>query len=286
MPPAVALALVPMGAWATAAIAARRIVVTRSVPVREAREEEPLAIRFALDGLGRLPVDVSARTSAGDWMPLGRRGGELELAIGRRGAYCLDPSTLRVRDALGIVERHVRAGRPEALLILPAPNAGLLASPRGIGAAGQPEPDGLRPYAPGMPLTRIHWPTLARGAGLHARGVSAAPDDLPLVVVDTGGSPEPHAVDWAARAAAGHILRLLRAGGCRVVLPGDPTPANVTQAAEWRAVLRRLAVMQPGSLPPLGEAACAIRISAAAVAIAALHPPPRLPPGVEPAAIR
>jgi uncharacterized protein (DUF58 family) len=287
MPAAVALPLVALGAWAAAALAARRIVVTRSVPVREAREDEALGVRFAVAGLGRLPVSVSARTSAGAWTPLGPHGGELELAIGRRGAYRLGPSSLRVRDALGIVERRVRVGRPEPLLILPAPDAGLLAAPRDGGAAGEPEPDGLRPYAPGTPLTRIHWPALARGAGLHARGVTPGSDDLPLVIVDTTGSPEPQAVDWAARAAAGHILRLFRAGGCRVALPGDRAPGKVTRPAEWRAVQRRLAVLQPAAaLPPAVDAARAIRVSAAAVALAALEPPPQLPPGVEPDAGR
>jgi uncharacterized protein (DUF58 family) len=287
MPVAVALALVAVGASATTAVAARRIVVDRSLPVHEAREDEPLAVRFAIDGLGRLPVTVSARAPAGGWTPLGPLGGEQDLAIGRRGAYRLGPSSLRLRDALGIVERHLLVGRSESLLILPAPYTGLLAASQYGGTAGEPEPDGLRPYVPGTPLTRIHWPALARGGGLHARGVRPAPEELPLVIVDTGGSPAPEAVDWAARAAAGHILRLLRAGGCRVVLPGDRMAGKVTRAAEWQAVQRRLATMRPtpvpaAALPPGIGAARTIRISAAAVAIAALAPPAALPPGVEP----
>jgi uncharacterized protein (DUF58 family) len=284
MPLAVALTLVVIGASATTALAARRIVVIRSVLVHEAREDEPIAVRFAIDGLGRLPVSVSARSSAGTWTALGPLGGEQELAIGRRGAYRLDPSSLRLRDALGVVERRMPGGRPERLLILPAPSAGLLAAPHSGSAGGEPEPDGLRPYAPGTPLRSIHWPTLARGAGLHAHAVRPAPADLPLVIVDTAGSPPPQAVDWAARAAAGHILRLFRAGGCRVVLPGDRVPERVTREEEWREVQRRLAVMQPTAAPiaPAPGAARAIRISASAVAIAALAPPPELPPGVEP----
>jgi uncharacterized protein (DUF58 family) len=240
-------------------------------------------VRFAIDGLGRLPVSVSARSSAGTWTALGPLGGEQELAIGRRGAYRLGPSSLRLRDALGIVERRLPGGRPERLLILPVPTSGLLAAHSGS-AGGEPEPDGLRPYVPGTPLRSIHWPALARGAGLHAHAVRAAPADLPLVIVDTAGSPPPQAVDWAARAAAGHILRLLRAGGCWVVLPGDRAPEKVTRAEQWRALQRRLAVMQPAAAanPPLVGAARAIRICASAVAVAALAPPPELPPEVEP----
>lgn len=284
MPIAVALALVAVGASGTTALAARRIVVVRSVLVHEAREDEPIPVRFAIDGIGRLPVSVSARSSAGTWTALGPLGGEQELAIGRRGAYRLGPSSLRLRDALGIVERRLPGGRPERLLILPAPSAGSLAAAHSGGAGGEPEPDGLRPYVPGTPLRSIHWPTLARGAGLHAHAVRPAPEDLPLVIVDTAGSPPPHAVDWAARAAAGHILRLLRSGGCRVVLPGDRAPEKVTRAEQWHAVQRRLAVMQPAAAPtpPLIGGARAIRISASAVAVAALAPSPELPPEVEP----
>ena len=69
---------------------------------------------------------------------------------------------------------------------------------------------------------------------------------LPLVVVDTADTGDPRAVDWAARTAAGVILRLAGTGGCRVLLPGDQVATTVTDlTAAWRGVHRRLALLQP-----------------------------------------
>jgi uncharacterized protein (DUF58 family) len=275
MPVAVGLALVTVAACAAVTLAAGRLTVTRTLAVHEAREHEPIRVEFEVGGVRRLPVTLEARNGAGAWTPL---GGGLELTVPRRGAHRLAPSQLRVRDRLGIAHRHVTAGQPERLLILPAPQGSLLhASTAGL-AAGDPEPDGLQAYTPGIPMTRIHWPTLARGAGLHARRVASGPHELPLVVIDTSGALQPGAIDWAARAAAGHVERLAHSGGCRVRLPGDRRETTVADPGAWRALHRRLAVLAPAPATPAPPAA--IRIAAAAAT--ALPPPPPLPPGVEP----
>jgi uncharacterized protein (DUF58 family) len=275
MPAAVGLAAVAAGAAGAVTVAARRVRAGRSLPLREARENEPLRMQFTIAGLGRLPVTLDAREASGAWTPLGTG---LELAIPRRGAYCIAPSTLRVRDRLGIAEKRVAAGPPERVLILPAPDAGLVRAVAPGPAAGDPDPDGLQAYTPGIPVARVHWPALARGAGLHVRRVAAGPHELPLVVVDTSGRLAPGALDWAARAAAGHVLRLARSGGCRVLLSGDRHETTVEGPAAWLAIHRRLAMLAPGPSTPAPPGA--IRIAAAAAAGPA--PPPPLPPGVEP----
>ena len=67
------------------------------------------------------------------------------------------------------------------------------------------------------------------------------------MVVDTADTGDPRAVDWAARTAAGAILRLAGTGGCRVLLPGDQVATTVTDlTAAWHGVHRRLALLQPG----------------------------------------
>jgi uncharacterized protein (DUF58 family) len=249
-----------------------------------------VALGFEVSGLGRLPVRLEAQVGATAWVALGADGGEVSLTIGRRGAYRLGPSALRLRDALGIVERRLHVGRRVPLLVLPRPDASALAARRWAGPAhDDADLDGLTPYAPGTPIGRIHWPTLARGAGLHARRIAAAAGGLPLVVVETGGNPRASAVDWAARVAAGHILGLARAGGCRVLLPGDRAATPVTDTArQWHAVHRRLAVMEPsarGTLAPdvVGLLAGALRIEAArAPAAASRTTAAPLPPEVEP----
>jgi uncharacterized protein (DUF58 family) len=183
-----------------------------------------------------------------------------------------------VRDSLGIAQRHLSAGRPERLLILPVPEDDRRWAAAGGPGAGDPEPDGLQAYVPGIPIARIHWPALARGAGLHARRVVPGPYEMPLVVVDTSGVLRPGAVDWAARTAAGEVLRLVRSGGCRVWLPGDRHETTVADAAAWRALHRRLALLEQAPATPAPPAA--IRIEAAAATV--LPALPRLPRGVEP----
>lgn len=285
--PAVGLAIVPVAAWASVAVAARRLRVARHVLTHEAVEDGPFHLRFEVGGLGRLPVALEALLG-GAWVPLGAGSGAASFAIGRRGAYRLGPSRGRLRDALGIVERRVHLGRPESLLVLPRPDAGALAPRPWVSPADDVDLDGLTPYAPGMPIGRIHWPSLARGAGLHARRVTAPPGGLPLVVVEVGANPRVSAVDWAARLAAGHILGFARAGGCRVLLPGDRTATTVTgTAGEWHAVHRRLALMQPSTRgaprAALEDVPNAVRIDAARAPVApARRTPARLPPEVEP----
>jgi uncharacterized protein (DUF58 family) len=279
---AVGLAVVTAGACGVMTIAIRRMAITRFVAVREAREDEPIRLRFEVTGLGRLPVALEVQTAAGVWLPLSPQGGSVELLVGRRGRHRLGPSQVRVRDALGIFERRSAAGRHEPLLILPAPDNRLAGAPPGGRRAGlEDEPEGVRPYTPGTPLSRIHWPALARGAGLHVRYLAPGPEALPLVLVDTDGDHGPTALDWVARAAAGWILHLVRAGGCKVLLPGDRTATTVTSAVEWRAVHRRLALIQRcGSAVPPGASGRTVRIAAAAAT--ALAPLAVLPPGVEP----
>src|SRR5437588_781558 len=64
------------------------------------------------------------------------------------------------------------------------------AGPLSAGGSPSPEPlaaievDGLRSYRVGTPASRIHWPALARGAGLLERRLQAEGGLAPLVVID------------------------------------------------------------------------------------------------------
>jgi len=232
-------------------LARRRVSVTRSVTDREVCEDEPLRLGFTVRGLGRLPVRLLTLDPDERWVPL---EDVVEVEILRRGAYRLDPTELRLSDALGIFRWKVHAGPPESVLVLPVPDTGVRVPLRLGPRTDELEPDGLRPYVPGTPLSRVHWPSLARGAGLHELRVSPPPAGLPLVVVDTAGADTPAALDWLARAAAGQVLRLVGAGGCEVLLPGDTAATPVQDQRQWRAMHRRLALMEPG---PRGTAALA-----------------------------
>jgi len=107
--------------------------------------------------------------------------------------------------------------------------------------------DGLRPYRVGAPASRIHWPALARGAGLIERRLRADGDARPLIVLDArlpGAGPGTQLLDAAVRAAASLTLALARSGGCGLLLPGEqrPTPIDAELTA-WPAAYARLAVV-------------------------------------------
>ena len=73
------------------------------------------------------------------------------------------------------------------------PAHGLLAD-----AFAASEIDGLRPYRPGTPASRIHWAALARGAGLLERRMRAEQESRPLIVLDSRCTEEalPSASTW------------------------------------------------------------------------------------------
>lgn len=284
---AIGLALVTMSAAVATAVAARRLTVGRTVSHHEAQEGDPIRLRFHVHGITWLPVVLEARDRSGTWVGLSPGSASVELVVPRRGAYQLAPSRLRLRDGLGIFECQVRAGRPESLLILPAPAAAAGAHLRLRANLDDPEPDGVRPYSPGTPLARIDWTALARGVGLQVRHFCAGPSGTPLVVVDTAGAPDSHALDWTARTAAGYILALARRGGCRVLLPGDASETSITDVdGEWPPIHRRLAVLAPcanATAPPSAGHATAIHVRAV-TAPPELAAPRPLPPDIVPLA--
>jgi uncharacterized protein (DUF58 family) len=247
---AIGMLVVALAAGTSVTLAAGRLTVTRYVPQREAREDQTIPVHFQVRRLAWLPVPVrlEAQVDTDRWVQLDERGATLQLMVGRRGAWQLAPSQVRLRDTLGIFERPMLAGQAERLLILPTPDLTVRIPPRsGVrSTVEETDPDGLQPYIPGTPVGHIHWPALARGAGLQQRRLVAPPAELPLVMVDTTGASDARAVDWAARVAAGVVLRLAHSGGCRVLLPDEPIATTVTDtAATLRSMHRRLALLRP-----------------------------------------
>ncbi len=272
------------GSVIVTSIAARRVVVERTVTPLEVLEGQPVTLSFGLRGLRRMPAHAEILAADGGWR---RLDDDLttRFAIERPGPHVVSPSQLRVRDDFGLFSRRLGVGDPQVVLVLPLP-ARVEDVRRSSGAdpTGDPEPDGLRSYSHGTPVSRIHWPSVARGGEWQERHIVAAPQESPLVVVDLAGAPSEAAVDWALRAAAGQIYELARAGGCRVLLPGDrePTPVG-NAAASWRAVHRRLAGLRAERRRPAAAApAGALPVRAERAPVAALPAPCSLPPGVMP----
>jgi len=86
------------------------------------------------------------------------------------------------------------------------------------------------------------------------------------------------------RAAAGQIQSLARAGGCRVLLPGERLPVSVENVTEgWPGMHRRLAGLRSaiGTAAPTGPPG-AIQVRATQAPALALAGSGRLPSGVVP----
>jgi uncharacterized protein (DUF58 family) len=272
------------GSVLVALLAARSIVVERTVAPLEVLEGQPLTLSFELRGLRRIPAHAELLVAGGRWLRLDDHLAS-RCTIERPGPYVVSPSQLRVRDDLGLFSRRLSSGEPQVVLVLPAP-AKVEDGGRGSGTdpIGDPEPDGLRSYSHGTPASRIHWPSVARGGEWQERHIITAPRGAPLVVVDLAGAPSEAAVDWALRAAAGQIYELARAGGCRVLLPGEWAPTQVGNvAASWQAIHRRLAGLRAERCGAAAAApAGALLVRAAHAPVVALPPPRSLPPGVMP----
>lgn len=268
----VGLLLVGLAAPAWTWLSARGVSVSRDLPTGRVVEGQPLEATLALRGgwLG-LPTGEVVDPLARDRIriPRARRARIKVVArFERRGLRTLPPPALVVRDPVELTRTIRVSPQPEQeLLVLPRtePVRSLgRGGARTIGVVGRSsdilaavELDGLREYRPGTPASRIHWPALARGAGLLERKLRVAGDTVPLVVVDARG-PEPADVhsdhlDAAVRAAASLTLELARAHGCRLLLPGQRRALEISpDLLAWPSAHARLAVLEggPGTRAP------------------------------------
>jgi uncharacterized protein (DUF58 family) len=213
-----------------------------------------------LDPLEREPIPV--RRTGG---PLGSRRSEVRFAtsLPRRGLFSVEPPSLLLSDPLGLVKgRKSGEGHAQQMLVLPRTEQirwrqedGEPPAPTRARSTLEPlaavDVDGLRPYRPGAPASRIHWQALARGAGLLERRLRSDGHELPLVMLDPRGDGPPEQLDAAVRAAASLILELARHGGCRAVIGGERRAATIgPELAGWPALHARLAVLEGGQDAP------------------------------------
>jgi uncharacterized protein (DUF58 family) len=249
-------------------IAARGARVDRELHTDRVVEEEPLEAtievsrgRWGLPGGELRDPLAGAPVSLRGWLsPIsGDRTANVRVVarFARRGRITVQPPSLLVRDPLDLA-RAVRhsAGPPEEVLVLPRTErvrwlAGDLGRPDRNAGRTPSEPlaateiDGLRPYRPGTPASRIHWPALARGAGLLERRLQTDGDTRPLVVLDNRCSGPPEHLDAAVRAAASLVLELARRGGCSLLLPGDRRPLDIEpDLGAWTGAHVRLALIE------------------------------------------
>jgi uncharacterized protein (DUF58 family) len=190
-----------------------------------------------------------------------RRGAPTQLVVraGRRGAHRLGPSTLRLGDPFGISGRELRSSATDVLVLprIEPLSRRLLAPLVGVGReqrlrslhAADAEADGLGPYRPGAPATRIHWPSVARTGTLLERRLTGESERLPLVVLDARAPASDEALDAAVRAAGSLAVALAGLGGCMLLLPGEQRAHLLdAQLGPWPALHARLALVAAGGL--------------------------------------
>jgi uncharacterized protein (DUF58 family) len=268
--PAVALLLLPALSVSWIWLAGRGARLRRVLEAERVVEEQPVEARVHLSGWLGLPGAQVDDPLAGGPVAVASTGWarHVELRIvsrfPTRGRKVFAPPRLRLADQLGLAEITRRApGPPGELLVLPRteriswlgeggrtglPSPGSASSPEPTGAT---ELDGVTRYRPGTPASRIHWPALARGAGLLERRLLAEAESSPLVVLDARGSGPPALLDAAVRAAASLTLELARRFGCDLLLPGQRRPLHVGRdLCAWPEAHARLALVEGGEHSP------------------------------------
>ena len=109
---------------------------------------------------------------------------------------------------------------------------------------------GCGPTCPARPRQRIHWPALARGAGLMERRLVAETRAEPLVRARRSRvstpRPAPAARRRRPRRRVDRAGARARTGGCRVLLPGMARPMSLSrELAGWSTLHTRLALIEP-----------------------------------------
>ena len=280
-----AVALIAIGAIAPAWVccAARGASAVRVLAAHQVVEDQPLQakieVRRSLLGLPGAevidPVTDSRFALSGPLSPIrGARHASVDVVaqFPRRGEHLLAEPSLEVSDPLALARVQVGGSADgQRILVMPriepvrrlgGERSFRIDAMNGDHASemmAAVDVDGLRPYRVGTPASRIHWPALARGAGLLERRLRADGDHRPLVVLDAQlrGAPA-QLLDAVVRAAASLALDLGRAGGCALLLPGDQRPTRIDgELARWPGAYRRLALVRPavgGGGPAVGAA--------------------------------
>ena len=290
-------------------LAARSAQIERRLDSERVVEDEPIEATIEVHrGHWGLPGAAVIDPLAGKPIPLhapmslisGGRSASVRIVacFPRRGIRRIDPPSSgrgrRARARPGDSGEPVAAPRRSSCCRGPNGSSGSPAPGekwrRAAGAMsveplGATEVDGLRPYRQGTPASRIHWPALARGAGLLERRLRADTDSRPLVVVDARGSGPPEHLDAAIRAAASLVLELGGRTGCGLLLPGEHRPLEVEpDLAAWPVAHARLALIEGGSDTRAPGLAPGARSSQ--VLYVAATPMARLPVGLTGAGVR
>ncbi len=265
-----ALLLLGAGAAGWIGLGAWGAQIHRTIAERSVVEEQPLPVRIEVTR-GRLPLPPGwidepllpepVRLTAGRSHARVR----VDVTFGRRGRRTLAPPALVLRDPFGLAQRVLTGAQSDEVTVLPrvlpvratgGGGDGVSAHARAaLVAAAETEIDGLREHREGSPASRIHWATVARGAGLMERKLISEADSRPLVVLDPRAPASQDALDASVRAAASLVVHFARKTGCGLVLPGDRRAVTIDpDLLAWPQAHVRLALIDDTAGPALAAA--------------------------------
>jgi len=222
-----------------------------TVPVRLSFVTDTPRSARVVDAVG----DGLDATGAERSLSLGTTTLEYDLHLTARGERQVGPTTLVVRDVLGLVQTRIRYADRSSILV--RPRVHLLSGPRREalsalhGGSGEDRGafDGLRQYTRGDPLRDVHWRSSAKRPDdeLIVKQFAAEAGDR-TVEVAAESSDDPGAPDAMAEAAASLAVSLFDAG----VDVGLSTPSGRVEPDDpggRDAILDHLARAGGGTLP-------------------------------------
>jgi uncharacterized protein (DUF58 family) len=276
-PVATGLLLVVALAWVWVRLANRPFRVRRGWGDSEHLEGDDVPVVVQLDASGSvMPAAATLVEHVGrlgtQRHGLRRNGRRLSvryvLARLPRGRYAFDDVRVEISDPFGLERAAVELPAPGALLVYPQ----LARLTRLFSEAGAHAPDGrrlllrrqsgfelhgVREYAQGESLRRVHWRSTARRGQLMVKELEDAPRDEIAVLLDADRSAVVgDSFDVQVR-AAGSILESYVRRGRRAVLVVNSEPRDVQQvhsaAADWRRALEVLAAAEPTARSPVAR---------------------------------
>jgi uncharacterized protein (DUF58 family) len=193
--------------WLWVRIGLRGLVLRRELRSPESRVGLILEERFALENHSRWPhfwVELWDESTLPDHRAstviTGLGGGRarqwvVRTLCRRRGRFRLGPLTARVVDPFGIFQAEARFTKTSELLVqpyvvnLPVVHLGPSQLPGGASvqrktSALTPSAAGVRDYAPGDSLSRIHWPSTARRGHLISKEFELDPKSEVWIYLD------------------------------------------------------------------------------------------------------
>jgi len=260
---------------------ARSVRATRSLRYVWAQVGDLLEEQFTLHNYGEWPVlwaEIDDESNLPDY-PAGRvvatGGGQtsrwrVRTICKRRGVFTLGPWAVRMQDPFGLFVVTQRYEQTHSLMITPpVMELPSLTLPRGVATGGaiarQPATgltlnvSAIRPYAPGDPLRRIHWPSSARRDTMISKTFDADISGDMWIVLDLDAgvqagegeeSTEEYGVILAASLAE-RMLRQNRAVGLVAYGARDAYLAPGRGEGQLYRLLRALALVQAGESAPL-----------------------------------